>query len=142
MPSYGSGKQKEKIGIVGGLGVVTDEILKRISGVVDITGIGMSNLRGVSLPPYEDIDGYHVIRPVYTLPPSKVVERFSKLFKLAGIEFTGAHIKELPLIRWLFQKLRLMDRLTLSAPMTGWLFPAAMKDPIQTKSRSLFLFTP
>jgi glycosyltransferase involved in cell wall biosynthesis len=101
LPSYGVGPKNEKIGIVGGLGVVTDEILKRISNEVDITGIGMSNLRGEALPTYEDIDGYHVIRPGYTLPPSKVVERFSKLFKLAGIEFTAAHIKELPLIRYI-----------------------------------------
>lgn len=101
MPSYGGGKKTEKIGIVGGLGVVTDEILKRISDEVDITGIGMSTLRGEALPTEEDIDGYHVIRPTFTLPPSKVVERFSELFKRAGIEFTGAHIKELPLIRYI-----------------------------------------
>jgi glycosyltransferase involved in cell wall biosynthesis len=101
MPSYGTGGQKEKIGIVGGLGVVTDEILKRISDEVDITGIGMATLRGQALPTDEDIDGYHVIRPAFTLPPSQVVERFSELFKRAGIEFTGAHIKELPLIRYI-----------------------------------------
>jgi glycosyltransferase involved in cell wall biosynthesis len=101
MPSHGMVPQKEKIGIVGGLGVVTDEILKRISNEVGVTGIGMSNLRGQPLPAYEDIDGYHVIRPNFTLPPSKVVERFSKLFKRAGIEFTASHIKELPLIRYI-----------------------------------------
>ncbi len=139
MPSYGSGKQKEKIGIVGGLGVVTDEILKRISGVVDITGIGMSNLRGVSLPPYEDIDGYHVIRPVYTLPPSKVVERFSKLFKLAGIEFTGAHIKELPLIRYINDYTLAISEVKVNGPIDlicshDWMaFPGGYERSISNK---------
>jgi glycosyltransferase involved in cell wall biosynthesis len=98
MPSYGIGRGKEKIGIVGGLGVVTDEVLQRISKEVDIIGIGMPNLRGKQLPTYEDIDGYRVIRPVYSPHLSDVISRCSKLFQLAGIEFTGVHIKELSLL--------------------------------------------
>ncbi len=95
MPSYGMGKDKEKIGIVGGLGVVTDEVLQRISGEVEITGIGAPMLRGISLPTYEEIDGYRVVRPIYSPNKAEVVRRCSNLFRLADVEFTGVHIKEL-----------------------------------------------
>src|SRR3972149_10902216 len=95
MPSYGIGLKGKKIGIVGGLGVVTDEVLQRVSKDLDITGIGMPSLRGEALPTYEELDGYRVIRPVYVLHLSDAVERCANLFKRAGIEFTGAHIKEL-----------------------------------------------
>jgi len=101
-PSYGLDQRKEKIGIVGGLGVVSDEVLQRISRALDITAIGMPSLRGESLPVYEELDGYRVIRPVYSLPLSSAVERCSRLFQLAGMEFTGTHMRELqylPFIR-------------------------------------------
>jgi glycosyltransferase involved in cell wall biosynthesis len=102
MPSYGFEGGSEKIGIVGGLGVVTDEVLQRISDKINITGIGLPTLRGETLPTFEEIDGYKVIRPVYNFSLSEAVEKCSQLFKLAGLEFTGAHIKDLqymPFIR-------------------------------------------
>ncbi|GBE55874.1 glycogen synthase [archaeon BMS3Bbin16] len=98
MPSYGMNHSTDKTGIVGGLGVVTDEVLQRISGSVDITGIGASFLRGETLPTFEEIDGYKVIRPVYNATLSDAVKRCAGLFERAGIEFTGVHIRELPML--------------------------------------------
>jgi glycosyltransferase involved in cell wall biosynthesis len=98
MPSYGIAHEDQKIGIVGGLGVVTDEVLQRISKDMNITGIGLPTLRGKALPTYEEIDGYKVIRPIYSPHLTDVVTRCSHLFSLAGIEFTGVHIKELSLL--------------------------------------------
>ncbi len=98
MPSYGLDGKDEKTGIVGGLGVVSDEVLQRISRKVRITGIGLHRIRGEDLPTFEEIDGYSVIRPLYEIPLPKAVEKFNELFKSAGIEFTGAHIKELQYI--------------------------------------------
>jgi hypothetical protein len=65
MPSYGfpEFEEKKKYGIVGGLGVVSDEVLSRISGKVNVHGVGMRHLRGRDLPAIEDIDGYRVLRP-------------------------------------------------------------------------------
>ncbi len=104
MPSYGlsdGGGGTKKYGIVGGLGVVSDEVLSRISGQVDIRGIGMHHLRGKDLPIYEEIDGYKVIRPLYGLYPDEAVKKAKELFQLGGIEFNSDHSQEIPYLPFL-----------------------------------------
>jgi glycosyltransferase involved in cell wall biosynthesis len=100
LPSYGfpEYKEKKKYGIVGGLGVVSDEVLSRISGRVNILGVGMRRLRGKDLPIYEEIDGYRVVRPLFGLYPDETIKKCQELFNMAGIEFSGQHSSELPLI--------------------------------------------
>ncbi len=102
MPSYGFDKErKEKSGIVGGLGVVSDEVLSRISGDVDIVGIGMHRLRGKALPNYEEIDGYKVVRPLYGLFPDDAIKKCRELFLKAGFEFSPVHAQEIPYLPFL-----------------------------------------
>jgi len=102
MPSYGFGKErKEKSGIVGGLGVVSDEVLSRISGTVDILGIGMHQLRGKKLPNYEEIDGYKVVRPLYGLYPDEAIKKCKELILKAGFEFSSVHAQEIPYLPFL-----------------------------------------
>lgn len=103
IPSYGfpEFEERKKYGIVGGLGVVSDEVLSRISGQVDILGVGTRHLRGRDLPIYEEIDGYKVVRPLYRLPHQEVVARCSNAFKLAGVEFNGSHANEIPYLPFL-----------------------------------------
>lgn len=102
LPSYGFDREKkEKSGIVGGLGVVSDEILSRISKDVEIIGIGMRHLRGKDLPIYEEIDGYRVIRPLYGLYPDEAVKKCRELFLSAGVEFNAVHAQEVPYIPFL-----------------------------------------
>ncbi len=103
MPSYGMPEDKgtKKYGIVGGLGVVSDEVLSRISKHVDVLGVGMRHLRGRDLPTYEELDGYRVVRPLYGLYPDDSIKRCAKLFQLAGIEFNGVHTGEVPYIPFL-----------------------------------------
>jgi glycosyltransferase involved in cell wall biosynthesis len=103
LPSYGFPEYggKKKYGIVGGLGVVSDEVLSRISGKVNIIGIGMRRLRGRDLPIYEEIDGYRIIRPLFGLYPDETIKKCEELFKAAGIEFNGEHASELPFIPFL-----------------------------------------
>jgi glycosyltransferase involved in cell wall biosynthesis len=102
MPSYGFDEEgKEKSGIVGGLGVVSDEILSRISSNVDIVGVGMRHLRGKDLPIYEEIDGYKVVRPLYGLFPDETIKKCRELFSKAGVEFTALHAQEIPFIPFL-----------------------------------------
>ncbi len=99
MPSYGmpgDGKEQKKYGIVGGLGVVSDEVLSRISKHIDILGVGMRRLRGRDLPIYEELDGYRVVRPLYGLYPDEAIKRCARLFDQAGIEFNGVHTGEVP----------------------------------------------
>ncbi len=102
MPSYGfSTEKKEKSGIVGGLGVVSDEILPRISGHTNIIGLGMHRLRGKDLPVYEELDGYRVIRPLYGLYPDEAIKKCSQLFQKAGVEFNAVHTQEIPYLPFL-----------------------------------------
>jgi glycosyltransferase involved in cell wall biosynthesis len=98
MPSYGfpEYEERKKYGIIGGLGVVSDEVLSRISGEVEILGIGVRHLRGRDLPIYEEIDGYRVIRPYFHLPPSEVISRCREVFTQAGLEFNTVHANEIP----------------------------------------------
>lgn len=117
MPSYGIGKKDHKIGIVGGLGVVTDEVLQRISKQVRIVGVGMPHLRGDNLPTYEEIDGYKVIRPFFTPDISDAVSWASSLFKKAGSEFTGIHIKELGLLPFLKEYAMAIPQIRVSDPL-------------------------
>ncbi len=104
MPSYGipdkAGGTK-KYGIVGGLGVVSDEVLSRISNDVDILGIGMHHLRGKDLPLYEEIDGYKVIRPLQCLCPNDAIKKSADSFHDAGIEFNSVHSEEIPCLPFL-----------------------------------------
>lgn len=97
MPSYGfpEFEEKKKYGIVGGLGVVSDEVLPRISDKVNITGIGMRHLRGRDLPIYEEIEGYRVIRPIAEMTHMEAAEKCKILFEKAGVEFNGTHAGEL-----------------------------------------------
>jgi len=104
MPSYGFpefGVKGKKYGIVGGLGVVSDEVLSRISKSANIFGIGMRHLRGRELPVYEEIDGYRVVRPFHSLNPEEAVARSSEIFASAGIEFNGEHSREVPYLPFL-----------------------------------------
>jgi glycosyltransferase involved in cell wall biosynthesis len=103
LPSYGfpEFKERKKYGIVGGLGVVSDEVLSRISKKVNIIGVGMRHLRGRDLPIYEEIDGYKVIRPLYRLNHAETVDKSSAIFKRAGIEFNGIHASEIPFLTFL-----------------------------------------
>ncbi len=102
LPSYGFDRErKEKSGIVGGLGVVSDEILSRISSDVDIVGVGSRHLRGKDLPIYEEIDGYRVVRPLYGLYPDEAVKKCRDLFLKAGVEFNAVHSQEIPYIPFL-----------------------------------------
>jgi glycogen(starch) synthase len=98
MPSYGfpEFEEKKKYGIVGGLGVVSDEVLSRISRDVDIWGVGMRHLRGRDLPIYEEIDGYRVFRPLMKLGDEEAVGRAGTIFGHAGVEFNGEHSREVP----------------------------------------------
>ncbi|MEE8167790.1 MAG: glycosyltransferase family 4 protein [Candidatus Hydrothermarchaeales archaeon] len=104
MPSYGipeEGLEAKKYGIVGGLGVVSDEVLSRISSEVEILGVGMHRLRGRDLPLYEELDGYRVIRPLYGLYPDEAIKKCAQLFQLAGVEFNGVHSQEIPYLPFL-----------------------------------------
>jgi glycosyltransferase involved in cell wall biosynthesis len=104
MPSYGilnEGGETKKYGIVGGLGVVSDEVLSRISNTVEILGIGMHRLRGKDLPLYEEIDGYRVIRPLHGLYPDEAVKKCADIFGDADIEFNGIHSSEIPCLPFL-----------------------------------------
>ncbi len=103
MPSLGLPEDKgtKKYGIVGGLGVVSDEVLSRISKHVDVFGVGMRHLRGRDLPIYEELDGYRVVRPLYGLYPDESIKKCAKLFSLAGIDFNGVHSGEIPYIPFL-----------------------------------------
>lgn len=104
MPSYGFPEKdgsRKKYGIVGGLGVVSDEVLQRISQDVEILGIGMRHLRGKDLPIYEEIDGYRVIRPLYGLFPDDAIKKSASIFHDAGIEFNGVHSSEIPCLPFL-----------------------------------------
>lgn len=96
MPSYGfpEFEEKKKYGIVGGLGVVSDEVLSRISRDVKVYGIGMQHLRGRDLPNIEEIDGYRVFRPYGSLPREESVNRCRAFFELAGFDFNGVHENE------------------------------------------------
>ena len=97
MPSYGfpEFEEKKKYGIVGGLGVVSDEVLSRISGDVNVYGIGMRHLRGRDLPNIEEIDGYRVFRPYGTLSTGESTNKCRSLFGLAGFDFNSVHENEL-----------------------------------------------
>ncbi len=102
LPSHGmEPKSRKKYGIVGGLGVVSDEILSRISKSVNIIGVGARRLRGKDLPLYEEIDGYRVFRPLCNFSSSEVMRKSRELFKTAGIEFDGAHSSEIHFIPFL-----------------------------------------
>ncbi|MFQ6137332.1 MAG: glycosyltransferase family 4 protein [Candidatus Hydrothermarchaeales archaeon] len=103
MPSYGFPEfvEKKKYGIVGGLGVVSDEVLSRISSKVNIFGVGMRHLRGRDLPVYEEIDGYKVFRPLVRLTPDEAIARCRKIFADAGSEFNGIHAREVPYLQYL-----------------------------------------
>ncbi len=102
MPSYGFATDKgEKFGIVGGLGVVSDEILSRISGEVNVVGVGVRHLRGRDLPIYEELDGYRVVRPLYGLYPDESIRKCRELFQSAGMEFSGVHVAEIPYLPFL-----------------------------------------
>jgi glycosyltransferase involved in cell wall biosynthesis len=96
MPSYGfpEFEEKKKYGIVGGLGVVSDEVLSRISGKVNVHGVGMRHLRGRDLPAIEDIDGYRVLRPYGNLSKIESTGKCRELFNLAGFDFNGVHENE------------------------------------------------
>ncbi len=97
MPSYGfpEFKERKKYGIVGGLGVVSDEVLSRISNEVDVYGIGMRHLRGRDLPTLEEIDGYRVFRPYGRLSTNETIEKCNKLFRDAGFDFNAVHENEI-----------------------------------------------
>ncbi len=102
MPSYGfAADKREKFGIVGGLGVVSDEILSRISREVNIVGVGMRRLRGKDLPIYEELDGYRVVRPLYGLYPDEAVKKCREIFQSAGMEFNAVHVAEIPYLPFL-----------------------------------------
>ncbi len=103
MPSYGFPEfgERKKYGIVGGLGVVSDEVLRRISREVDILGVGMRHLRGRDLPIYEEIDGYRVVRPLMKLQDSEAVEVLGRIFGHAGVEFNNEHRNEVPYLYFL-----------------------------------------
>ncbi|MEE8358992.1 MAG: glycosyltransferase family 4 protein [Candidatus Hydrothermarchaeales archaeon] len=105
MPSYGFPEfgEKKKYGIVGGLGVVSDEVLPRISNEINIFGIGMRHLRGRDLPIYEEIDGYTVFRPVFNLNAEEAIRRSKKIFKDAKVEFNGVHTQEVPYLNFLVE---------------------------------------
>jgi glycosyltransferase involved in cell wall biosynthesis len=94
MPSYGFSEfeEKKKYGIVGGLGVVLDEVLTRIAKEVNVYGIGMRHLRGRDLPNIEEIDGYNVFRPYGSLSRDEAVNKCKTLFGLAGFDFNGVGI--------------------------------------------------
>jgi glycosyltransferase involved in cell wall biosynthesis len=102
LPSRGfPGSAERKQGIVGGLGVVSDEVLSRISGKVNIIAIGMHHLRGRDLPVYEEIDGYRVIRPLHGLYPDEATKKCQDLFHRVGMEFNGVHESEIPFLPFL-----------------------------------------
>ncbi len=103
MPSYGFREfgEKKKYGIVGGLGVVSDEVLPRISDKVEVYGIGARHLRGRDLPNIEEIDGYKVFRPFGRLSPRETIEECGKIFKESGFEFNGYHTNEIHQIPFL-----------------------------------------
>jgi glycosyltransferase involved in cell wall biosynthesis len=96
MPSYGfpEFEEKKKYGIVGGLGVVSDEVLPRIAKEVNVYGIGMRHLRGRDLPNIEEIDGYSVFRPYGSLSREESLNKCRTLFGLAGFDFNGVHQNE------------------------------------------------
>jgi glycosyltransferase involved in cell wall biosynthesis len=96
MPSYGfpEFEEKKKYGIVGGLGVVSDEVLSRISKDINVYGIGMRHLRGRDLPNIEEIDGYRVFRPYGSYSNEESVKKCRRLFSLAGFDFNGVHQNE------------------------------------------------
>ncbi|NOZ76551.1 MAG: glycosyltransferase family 4 protein [Euryarchaeota archaeon] len=102
LPSHGlAGDPSVKLGLVGGLGVVSDEVLSRISGEVTIYGIGSRYLRGEELPIYEEIDGYRVIRPFFTLDGAETVRRCRDIFVKGGFEFSPEHEREIPMLPFL-----------------------------------------
>lgn len=102
MPSYGIKRDtSRKLGIVGGLGVVTDEILSRISGDVDLYGVGSNNLRGEDLPTFEEIDGYKVIRPLFRMSTSQFAKSFIETLERGQVQVTGSHLSELQFIPFL-----------------------------------------
>ncbi|MFQ5975562.1 MAG: glycosyltransferase family 4 protein [Candidatus Hydrothermarchaeales archaeon] len=105
MPSYGFPEfgERKKYGIVGGLGVVSDEVLSRISGKINIFGVGMHHLRGRDLPIYEEIDGYRVFRPVFKLNAEEAIRRSGKIFRDANVEFNGIHSREIPYLNFLIE---------------------------------------
>lgn len=96
LPSRGlEGGGEKRYGTVGGLGVVSDEILSRISSKVNIIGVGARHIRERDLPTYEEIDGYKVIRPLYKLDNGEVIKRTCNAFNNAKIDFTQEHINEI-----------------------------------------------
>jgi len=102
LPSHGIKKDpSSKQGLVGGLGVISDEILSRISGRVSIYGIGARHLRGEDLPTYEEIDGYRVVRPLYRLGVEETLKRCRAIFSHAGMDFLADHEREIPMIPFL-----------------------------------------
>jgi glycosyltransferase involved in cell wall biosynthesis len=102
LPSYGIEKDYSfKRGLVGGLGVISDEILSRISAKVSVHGIGSRHLRGEDLPTYEEIDGYRVVRPLYSLGVEKTLERCRTIFEHGGMDFLVDHEREIPMIPFL-----------------------------------------
>jgi glycosyltransferase involved in cell wall biosynthesis len=97
LPSYGfEYGGRKKYGIIGGLGVISDEILSRISSEANIFGIGARHLRGRDLPIYEEIDGYRVFRPLYLLNSQEILDRCREIFGLANIDFNSVHANEIP----------------------------------------------
>ncbi|NOZ76391.1 MAG: glycosyltransferase [Euryarchaeota archaeon] len=98
LPSHGFPEfgERKKYGIVGGLGVVSDEVLSRVSSSLDVLGVGMRHIRGRDLPIYEEIDGYRVIRPPVRLQEGEAVARTEAVFRRAGMEFNAEHAGEVP----------------------------------------------
>lgn len=111
MPSYGfpEFKERKKYGIVGGLGVVSDEVLPRIVKKVDVYGIGMRHLRGRNPPNIEEIDGYRVFRPYGALSHEETLAKSRALFEEAGFDFNSVHEEE-------FSHLPFIDDYSLMIP--------------------------
>ncbi len=103
LPSYGfePKSQEKRYGIIGGLGVVSDEILSRISSQVNIIGVGARRIRGRDLPVYEEIDGYKIIRPLCRFSELEVAKKCKELFETAGMEFNNIHASEISTLPFL-----------------------------------------
>jgi glycogen(starch) synthase len=102
LPSCGSdGRSDKKYGIVGGLGVISDEILSRISKDVDVIAVGARHIRGKDLPLYEEVDGYKEIRPLCKFDSSEVTRKCKELFETAGVGFYDVHAGEIPVLPFL-----------------------------------------
>ncbi|MEM2924082.1 MAG: glycosyltransferase family 4 protein [Methanocellales archaeon] len=93
--------QEKRYGIIGGLGVVSDEILSRISSQVNIIGVGARHIRGKDLPIYEEIDGYKIIRPLCRFSSLEVARKCKELFQTADMEFNNIHTNEISTLPFL-----------------------------------------